>query len=615
MKAGWQHKKIGDLCEVIAGQSPDGNFYNSDGKGKPFYQGKKGFGEKLIGAPTTWTTQVTKIAQKGDILMSVRAPVGPVNFATDEICIGRGLAAIRSNPELDRDFLFYQMLHLQPTIAGKEGAVFASISKSEIEALPLSFPPLPEQRRIVGILDEALDGIAIAKANAEKNLQNARALFESHLQAVFIQSGHGWEEKRLGNESLIEIVDGDRGVNYPKATDFHDEGDCLFLNTKNVRPDGFDFTSTMFITAKKDGQLRKGKLKRDDVVLTTRGTIGYVGHYSEDVPFDDIRINSGMLIFRPNKRSLLPSFLFELLRSEIVKEQIKKYTTGAAQPQLPIKTLVNFTIPVPKDLKDQRALVAKLRAFEPETQRLASFYQQKLAALAELKKSLLHQAFSSELTKASVKAAVIPFPIAISNITTTDLHAGILAMAYQMHEKHGRQSNYGHVKAEKIAHMIEAYVGIDLGRNPVKDAAGPNDFQHLMKVESRARKARFFDFKRVKGSAYRVTKYRQFDSLITRARQALGDRIAAVDRLLAFMLPMDTQQAQIFCTVYAAWNNLMLDQQQPITDEQIVLEAREHWHPEKLKIPRGKFFSAIEWLREKGLTPLGRGKKVNRRAK
>ncbi|HOC70517.1 MAG TPA: restriction endonuclease subunit S, partial [Candidatus Hydrogenedentes bacterium] len=184
MKKGWEIKKIADVCEVIAGQSPEGKYYNNDGKGIPFYQGKKEFGDKFIDSPTTWTTQTTKIARDGDILMSVRAPVGPVNFATEEICIGRGLAAIRSGSKVNRDFLFYQLLYIQPDIAGKEGAVFASINKSEIEALPLFYVPLPEQRRIVGILNEAFDAIAKAKANAEKNLQNARELFESHLNEV-----------------------------------------------------------------------------------------------------------------------------------------------------------------------------------------------------------------------------------------------------------------------------------------------------------------------------------------------------------------------------------------------------------------------------------------------
>ena len=109
MKQGWKTKRIGDLCEVVAGQSPEGRFYNSEGKGVPFYQGKKKFGDKFIGDPTTWTTETTKLGRNGDILMSVRAPVGPVNFATQDICIGRGLAAIRCSIDLNQDFLFHQL--------------------------------------------------------------------------------------------------------------------------------------------------------------------------------------------------------------------------------------------------------------------------------------------------------------------------------------------------------------------------------------------------------------------------------------------------------------------------------------------------------------------------
>ena len=158
---------------------------------------KKDFGEKFIEDPTTWTTQITKIARKGDILMSVRAPVGPINYATDEICIGRGLAAIRSGTAMNRDFLFYQLLYLQPDISGREGAVFSSINKSEIESLSIAFAPLLEQKRIVGILDEAFEGIATAKANVEKNLQNAQALFESYLHNIFSDPYDGWEVKTL----------------------------------------------------------------------------------------------------------------------------------------------------------------------------------------------------------------------------------------------------------------------------------------------------------------------------------------------------------------------------------------------------------------------------------
>ena len=98
------------MCKVIAGQSPEGKFYNDNGIGLPFYQGKKEYGEKYIGAPTTWTTKITKEAEENDILMSVRAPVGPINFATQRICIGRGLAAIRATNLINKEFLFNFLL-------------------------------------------------------------------------------------------------------------------------------------------------------------------------------------------------------------------------------------------------------------------------------------------------------------------------------------------------------------------------------------------------------------------------------------------------------------------------------------------------------------------------
>ncbi len=110
MNENWEQKKLGDVCQVIAGQSPEGKYYNEIGEGLPFYQGKKDFTEKFIGEPTTWTTNITKEAQQGDILMSVRAPVGPVNFATRRACIGRGLAAIRATQLIEKEFLFNFLL-------------------------------------------------------------------------------------------------------------------------------------------------------------------------------------------------------------------------------------------------------------------------------------------------------------------------------------------------------------------------------------------------------------------------------------------------------------------------------------------------------------------------
>lgn len=397
MKQGWEVKKLGDVCLVIAGQSPEGKYYNSEAEGLAFYQGKKEFSDKYIGEPTTWTTKITKEAEADDILMSVRAPVGPINFSTQKICIGRGLAAIRAGQSINKNFLYNFLLKHENEIIGNTGAVFNSINKAQIEAIKIPLPSAFEQQRIVAILDEAFEAIATAKANAEQNFKNAKELFESYLQSVFENKGDGWEERRLGEDDLVQIIDGDRGKNYPNQKDFLEEGHCLFMNTKNVRPNGLEFSTTMFISEEKDKAMGKGKLNRNDVVMTTRGTIGNLGIYSDEIEYEHIRINSGMLIFRPNLEQISSEYLFEILRSGIIASQINRHVSGAAQPQLPIKTLINFTLPVPKSLTDQKTIVDKLKIIFTKCKDLEDIYQTKIDNLEELKKSILQKAFNGEL--------------------------------------------------------------------------------------------------------------------------------------------------------------------------------------------------------------------------
>jgi len=169
------------------------------------------------------------------------------------------------------------------------------------------------------------------------------------------------------------------------------------MNTKNVRSNGFLFDTTMFITKDKDMAMGKGKLKKNDVVMTTRGTIGNLGIYNNSVKYDEIRINSGMLIFRPNQNVIISEYLFEVFRSNIMKNFIKKHVSGAAQTQLPIKTLVKFILPVPKSLDKQKQIVRKLDQLSAETKKMEYIYQNKIADLEELKKSVLQKAFRGEL--------------------------------------------------------------------------------------------------------------------------------------------------------------------------------------------------------------------------
>lgn len=162
---------------------------------------------------------------------------------------------------------------------------------------------------------------------------------------------------------LAEIIDGDRGKNYPKQDEFYPQGYCVFLNTGNVTKEGLIFEENQFITKEKDEALRKGKLKRGDIVYTTRGTVGNAGYYNSNVPYENVRINSGMVILRANVEIVDARFLYQILKSEYYRPYFKQYCTGSAQPQLPIKNFSQIYLNVP-DIKTQHRIADIVSAYD-----------------------------------------------------------------------------------------------------------------------------------------------------------------------------------------------------------------------------------------------------------
>jgi len=171
-----------------------------------------------------------------------------------------------------------------------------------------------------------------------------------------------WHEITLA-EAPIEIIDGDRGKSYPKHSDFSDDGHCLFLNATNVTAYGFDFSECQFISEQKDEGLRKGKLARNDVVLTTRGTLGNTALYNDSIPYDHVRINSGMVIMRTDIEKLLPLYLYGFLRSPRFKKQVEQLRSGVAQPQLPIRDINKIKFLLPPKI-DQERIVDVFAAYD-----------------------------------------------------------------------------------------------------------------------------------------------------------------------------------------------------------------------------------------------------------
>ena len=273
--------------------------------------------------------------------------------------------------------------------AVKMGTAVTRLNIAHVRALQIPVPPLAEQQRIVGLLDEAFEGLATAKANAEKNLQNARALFESHLQSVFTQRGPGWVDTALGG--VCGFVRGPFGGSLKKSI-FVADGFAVYEQQHAIY-DQFDDVR-YFIDEAKFKEMKRFELLPDDLIMSCSGTMGRVAIVPKDIKRGII--NQALLKLTPSSK-ILNTFLKSWMESEAFQDALKEYSGGAAiQNVASVKNLKEIKVPLPS-MSDQKRVVEELDDLREETQRLARLYERKQAALEALKKSLLHQAFTGEL--------------------------------------------------------------------------------------------------------------------------------------------------------------------------------------------------------------------------
>lgn len=337
--------KLRDVSNIIMGQSPDSSTYNTEKIGLPFFQGNADFGE-LNPIAKTWCSAPIKIAYKNYILISVRAPIGALNIAAETCCIGRGLAAFDVNNKMcTQKYLWYLLKAKKNELLSKgTGSTFKAISKNILSEMEFNIPPVREQELCTKVLDVVFCLIRLKKEQLDK----LDLLVKSRFIEMFGDPLNNSQSlNSMPMTDVCYIIDGDRGKNYPTANDFYEDEHCLFLNAKNVTSNGFSFDSCIFITKEKDQSLRKGKLKRGDVVLTTRGTLGNLAYYTDDVPYENIRINSGMVILRMHKSTVNEVFFIEQFK--MLLDDIKaKIASGSAQPQLPISTMNKIVMIIPE---------------------------------------------------------------------------------------------------------------------------------------------------------------------------------------------------------------------------------------------------------------------------
>ena len=296
---------------------------------------------------------------------------------------------LKPSPELSREYLLFWLLADETCDRINEtctGARMPRAQMNDVLGFEIPVPPLAEQQRIVGLLDEAFEGLATAKANAEKNLQNARALFESHLQSVFTQRGPGWKQKTL--EEIATTFGRGKSKHRPRNEPKLYGGKYPFIQTGDIR--NADHFITEYSQTYSEAGLAQSKLwPKGTICITIAANIAETAILSFDACFPDSVIG---VVANPKEAEV--GFIEYLLQS--FKARIQALGKGSAQANINMGTFENERFPFPP-VAEQKQIVEKLDAPSEETQRLARLYEQKLAALEALKKSLLHQAFTGQL--------------------------------------------------------------------------------------------------------------------------------------------------------------------------------------------------------------------------
>ncbi|MGL4638088.1 MAG: restriction endonuclease subunit S [Beijerinckiaceae bacterium] len=595
---GWEVKRLGEVSDFQGGsQPPKSKFISEPRPGYVRFIQIRDFksDKHVVYIPNS---KNNKICSEADIM------IGRYGASVGQIHRGKAgaynVALIKTKPNeriIDKDYFFNFLnstLFQDPLMTVAARSAQAGFSKEDIAPFAVPLPPLPEQRRIVAILDEAFAGLATMRAHAEANLKNARALFDSHLNAIFSQRGEGCVETTLAATCSINsrLVD-------PREDKYLD---LPHLGAGNM----VSKTGEMIeIKTAREEKLISGKFLFDrDTVLYSKIRPYLMKACKPD--FEGL-CSADVYPLTPQPKKLDRNFLFHLLMSEEFTLYSITGSDRAGMPKVNRDHLFAYRFCLPS-IEDQRNFGHTLDSLAFEAKRLESLYRAKLAAIDELKQSILNQAFTGELTKEIAPAIVTPAiksQAANDNRQTT---AMVLALAFERHKRANRDKSLGHVKAQKILHMVEAEAGFDLGRTPRRDAAGPNDFQHMLAAEEWAESAKHFSFTKI-GEGYTFKPLSNFDVLTAAARKIAPTTLAQINRIIDLFIPMDMQQSEVFATVYAAWNNLVIEGK-PVTDDAIIRAAREDWHPSKIAIPRTRFTDALRDLRAKGCTPTGQGRFV-----
>lgn len=476
-----------------------------------------------------------------------------------------------------------------------------------VAVLPFSFPALTEQLRIVAMLNEVFEGIAKATANAKRNLANARELIDGTSEALITNAAPHAE--RVSLNTLLERgwivghLDGNHGSDYPRKEEFLAEG-VPYISANAIDDDEVDMAAAKYLAEGRAERIRKGVAQHGDVLFAHNATVGPVAVLNTTEP--RVILGTSLTYYRCNPSNIDNRYLAHYMRSRLFRAQYEQVMRQSTRNQVPITKQREFFHIIPP-IGAQREISRRLDDLDAASRNLRRLYAERVDQCAKLGQAILHKAFSGQLTSKETIAVASKAATAVNN--APEFTADILAFAYSRHAAVKRERTLGRVKAQKILHLVESVGKLDLGREPIKDAAGPNDSAHMRRAEQWAAEHGYFTFVQRNNGGYDFRKGKGFDRLLAGTYARLASDRDAISRVIDLLVPMDSEEAEVLATVHAAWNNLLIDGIEP-TRQAILREARQNWNPSKLRIPEAKFENAIRFIRQNDLIPDGSSKAV-----
>ena len=378
--------KLKECCTIIAGQSPESKYYNSKEEGLPFFQGKADFGA-LYPNIRIYCSQPTKIAEKDDILLSVRAPVGPTNLSPGKVCIGRGLTAIRPGSSISLKYLLYFFRYYEAQLQRSgTGTTFKAITQNVIENIEVPVPSLDEQERIVFKIEELFSKLDASVAE----LKTAKEKLKVYRQAVLKEAFAGLSNKRPIREMTSIVTSGSRGW-----AKYYDNSGAKFIRIGNLTRDSIkiDLSEPKYVSPPVNAEGTRTKLQPNDVLVSITADLGSIGLVTEMVGEAYINQHIALVRFRNSGQS---EFMAWYLRSDWGQKDLLKNKHGAGKLGLSLEDIRDAVVPIVSDTKAQ-TIVSEINDRLSVCDSIEQTIDTSLQQAGALRQSILKQAFEGRI--------------------------------------------------------------------------------------------------------------------------------------------------------------------------------------------------------------------------